>query len=205
MESVKDSISFWMTVGGFVVGLVGIIVGIYFGVESNRLLMARRKFDWSDLLNAAKDLGRRINKEFAPDIIITPGLRGATVANILKSELTETLPVFVGISVWKEDLIKRPEFPGYYYLETSKWHVYIPEIVLNFKDKKVLVVDDFSMSGDFMQILTKSLIAKGFLEKNVKGMCVVATKVSIQGKKAPDFYWFESEDANFYFPWGKAR
>ena len=38
---------------------------------------------------------------FNPEIIFTLGLKGATFTNLLMNEITNQIPVFVGLSYWK--------------------------------------------------------------------------------------------------------
>jgi len=146
----------------------------------------------------------KIKKDFVPDVVFTPGLRGATFANLLVAEFNEEIPVVVGISIIKQDATVI-NLPNYHLIETTKWSVYIPEQLFAFSQKNILIVDDFAMSGDFLHNLSATLIARGFAKEHIRTMCVAVTKVAIKAHKAPDYYWFQAEEANFYFPWGKAK
>ncbi|MBC9812389.1 hypothetical protein H9Y05_07870 [Crocinitomicaceae bacterium CZZ-1] len=190
-------------------GIITIIsfgLTIYYGRKSSKLEKSRKKLDWTDLQSCANDLGNRMKKDnFTPDVIFTPGLKGATFVNLLVNEINNQVPVFVGISYWKESFNDEELIDEHELIETNKWYVSIPKLMLKQKNKKVLIVDDFVMSGDFTSKLVQLLIENGFKEKNIKTMSVVTTKVAIGNHKEPTYHWLDIPDSNFYFPWGKAK
>ncbi len=192
-----------------VFGLITIIsfgLTIFYGIKSTRLEKQRKKLDWTDLQSCAKDLGNELKKTgFNPDMIFTPGLRGATFANLLQNEIVQQIPVYVGISYWKDSISKCELIDGYELIETSKWYVLFPKLPMCQKGKKILILDDYVMSGDFLKSTKKMLIDFGLDENNIKSMAVTTTKIAIESHKAPDYYWMTTFDSNFYFPWGKAR
>jgi hypothetical protein len=61
------------------------------------------------------------------------------------------------------------------------------------------------MSGDFLEKLRTRLVEEGVDPARIKSASIAVTKVAIKNKKAPDYYWWEAADDDFYFPWGKAR
>jgi hypoxanthine phosphoribosyltransferase len=184
--------------------VLGIVLTVYFGIKSTRLEKARKKLEWIDLQTSSSELSTKVKKEFLPNVICTPGLHGATFVNILISELGE-IPVFVGVSSWKNNVGAIKQLKGYFLIETNKWYVHIPETTLDFKGQNLLIVDDFAMSGDFLEKLKEFFISNGFDKKNIRTMCIATTKVAVHNHKAPDYYWMEASDDSFYFPWGKAK
>lgn len=178
---------------------------IHYGRKASALEKARKQFDWTDLQACMSDLASASKKEFIPDVVFTPGLRGATLTNLLLSEFDGNIPAYVGISFWRESLDAPSELSETERIDTKKWYVHVPLSLTSYKDKKLLVVDDFAMSGDFLDSLRIVLQGMGFQSNNVKTMCAVTTTIAIQNKKAPDYWWFASENTDFYFPWGKAR
>ncbi|MBE0670104.1 MAG: hypothetical protein IH588_05920 [Anaerolineales bacterium] len=187
--------------------VIGIVLTIYYGKKSLELEKSKKKLEFSDFLSCANDLGAKIKqkKGFRPDLVFTPGLRGGTFAHLLLKEFDYDLPVFVGVSSWKSDKGSKNHINGFFLIETSKWFMHVPESTLDWKDKKMLIVDDFAMSGDFLAKAKDFFISHGFREENIKTLCIVTTKVAIKNHKSPDYYWMETLDDNFYFPWGKAR
>lgn len=185
--------------------LLGFGATIYYGRKAIKLENKRKKIEWTDLQSSSNDLGNKLKKDkFSPDLIFTPGLKGATFVNLLQNELKTNTPVYVGVSYWKQEnngVLKEDNFE---YIETNKWYVAIPKNLLDQSEKKILIVDDFVMSGDFLDRLKKLLLNAGFKANNIKSMSVVTTSIAVGNLKAPDYYWFETPDLNFYFPWGKA-
>jgi hypoxanthine phosphoribosyltransferase len=86
-----------------------------------------------------------------------------------------------------------------------KWFVTIPEAVFEYCNGTVLVVDDFVMSGDFLETLKRKLMTFGFRSDQIKSAAIAATKVAIKNHKSPDYYWWIADDDDFFFTWGKAR
>jgi len=189
-----------------IVTVISLVATIYFGRKAIKLQKIRKRFEWSDIQSSANDLGSRIKRDrFNPDLIFTPGLKGGTFVNLLINELSKPTPVYVGISFWKAGVLEQTEISDYDIIETNKWYVSIPKSLLKQKDKKILIVDDFVMSGDFLFKLVELLVLNGFKKDNIRSVSIITTKIAIQNHKSPDYYWFESFDTDFYFPWGKAK
>lgn len=195
---------------GFAVGLIGAVLTIYYARRANAISEARRRLGWSDLVAASDDLADRITNELgrSPAAILTPGLRGATISNLLARDLPGDPPTFVGISIWispNEPAVQINE-RQYFKIDTEKWHVYVPRAVLDIpRDEDILIVDDFAMSGDFQIKFKGELVKRGFSAGKIHSVAVAVTKVAIANHKAPDYYWFVTDADEFYFPWGKAR
>ena len=190
---------------GLLFGVVGIGLTIYYERKAVRIDRLRKSLEWSDLQVAATELASRISKTESPAAIIAPNLAAASFCNLLASQIGEQPPVFVGIRTWKDDPHSSISPPSYFNFETSKCFVSIPRDVADFKNGTILFVDDFVMSGDFLEKLSEILFDAGVPESRFKSASIVVTKVAIKNHKAPDFYWWETEDDEFYFPWGKAR
>jgi hypoxanthine phosphoribosyltransferase len=130
-------------IAGFAVGLVGIVLTIYYARRSERFNMLRKRLEWPDLQAAANDLAHRIKRDFVPVAIVTPGLRGATFANLLAAEFVDQPPVYVGVSTWKEDAPNKPMLGDSFQIDTKKWYVEIPKAISRYTHGTILVVDDF--------------------------------------------------------------
>ena len=195
----------WLGIGGFVIGVVGLVLTIYYARKAEQLNLAKKRLDWADLQNAANDLGRQIRREFPPSAIVTPGLAGATFGNLLATEFQNQPPVFVGTRTWREDPHNPVKSDGSFYFTTSKWIVTIPKAVLNYKDGNILIIDDFVMSGDFLAKLRERLIESGVPADRIRAASVAVTRVACKNHKAPEYYWWLADNDDFYFPWGRAK
>jgi hypoxanthine phosphoribosyltransferase len=191
--------------GGFFVGIIGIALTIHYARRAEELNRMRKRLEWSDLQAAANDLGQRIKREFPPAVIVTPGLPGATFANLLAAEFTNQPPVLVGTRTWKSDPHAPVPEDGSLIFETKKWLVTIPTAVIGYKDENILIVDDFVMSGDFLDLLKARLIGNGVPADRIRAASVAVTKVALKNHKAPQYYWWIADDDDFFFPWGKAK
>jgi hypoxanthine phosphoribosyltransferase len=194
-----------LTVVSLLIGVAGVIATVLFARKAENASRERRRLEWSDLQAAANDLGKKIRRDCSPIAIVTPGLTGATFANLLADEFPNQPPVFVGVRVWKEDTHGSVTFADTFKIETSKWLIFVPRLAADYTDGEILILDDFVMSGDFLEKLRSSLVEAGVKSTKIRSAAIVATKVAINSHKAPDYYWWTAEDDNFYFPWGKAR
>ncbi len=195
----------FLTVLSLVFGVIGIVLAVLFARRSERLNRERRRLEWPDIQAAASDLARQITGDFQPEAIITPGLSGATFANLLVENIKPQPPVFVGLRFWKEYGDTPPDVGGYDTIETNKWHVMIPEALFQSFKGPLLVVDDFALSGDFLDNLRAKLEEHGRKPEDIKSATIAVTNVAIKNHKAPDYFWWKADDDNFYFPWGRAR
>ena len=190
------------------VTIISVFITIYYGRKSIRLEKEKNKIDWADLQLAVKSLSRElVLRKFIPDIIITPGLRGATLANLLEQEFTykKNIPVFVGITLSKNTNNINEYSKEYVKLETSKWVVLIPCCIFSMSGKKILILDDYVMTGDFLQNMIDSIVKSGINKQNIKSMALATTKTAIDSNKNPDFYWHITKDSKFLFPWGESK
>jgi hypoxanthine phosphoribosyltransferase len=189
-----------------VVSVVGTIGTIYYGRMTRKLNRERISFTWSELQAGARDLARMVKESsFPPEIILTPSVRGTTVAGIIVLEFDSGLPLYTCI---QEDVHRPFSFQpdGYTKVETSKWRIHVPEALRSHSDKKILIVDDFAMSGDALIEIRECLTERfGFREDAVRAATLVCTSAAKAGNKAPDFFWYKSPSPDFYFPWGRAR
>jgi hypoxanthine phosphoribosyltransferase len=192
-------------VAGFLVGVFGLIASIYYGKEAARLNREKRRFSWEDLQTGARELARTINKTFKPDIIYTLSPRGGIIVYLSISEIGEDIPVYVGI---QED-VRFGKFrfvpKDYDVVGTAKWNNYIPPSIWKEPGLKVLVIDDYAMSGDSLVNIVSHFISKGFRRENIKTATLVCSSNAIQGNKRPDYHYFTISDPTFYFPWGSAK
>lgn len=190
---------------GLLIGVIGTLLTIHYARKSVRLDRLRKSLDWSDLQVAASELGKDILKTGMPSIVVTPSLAGATFANLLVDQLHNQPPVFVGHRVWRDDPHGDLNTEDNFLFETSKWIVAIPKACTEYTEGTILYVDDFVMSGDFLEQFRERLGREGIAVDRIVSVSVAVTKVAIKNRKAPDFYWWVSDDDEFYFPWGKAR
>jgi len=186
------------------IGAFGVVLTIY-SIRKNRKL---KSVTWEELHIATKIFWRKLNhKKIVPTFIITPGQKGGIIAQLISDFYDEEIPVLTGF-IEPKNKERIPADDSYLILTTSKWYVYMPIYLKNYEQKdtaKLLIVDDFAMSGDFLCKLKDALLNLGYLEENIYSYAVAVTKVALDAKKAPNYHWKIVDDKDFYFPWGKAK
>ncbi|MCX4363070.1 MAG: hypothetical protein OSJ74_06790 [Clostridia bacterium] len=199
-----------MSIISEIIGVIGALLGawgVVLTIISNRKNRKLKTVTWSDIQSATKFFWSKLNHEkFIPTFIITPGQKGGIIAQLISDFYDEKIPILSGFLENKDN--KKVEDNGYLTLSTTKWHVHIPIVLKtceNKKNIKLLIVDDFVMSGDFLYKLKKELLELGYIEQNIYSCAIAVTKVAIDAKKSPNYHWKVVEDKDFYFPWGKAE
>jgi adenine/guanine phosphoribosyltransferase-like PRPP-binding protein len=138
-----------------------------------------------------------------PDVILALSERGAMVAHLVARELRSQVPIITVAYLSKPD--DTVNLPGYEALRGSKAVTYLPGELGKLNDRKILLLDDFVMSGDGLAGVISALLALGFDSQRIRSGAVVATKLSIANKKGPSYWARETKDFDFYFPWGRAE
>ena len=193
---------------GIIIGIVGIFLAYHYERGRTELYKKLRTITWDELRMASRGLRKKIEGKFQPDVIFTPCKRGATIANLM-FDVDETIFLYVGTRIDRQEK-RSASLPngweeGWGVVETKKYYNYIPKILLNLnKDIKLLIIDDFAMTGDSLEGIVDLLKKEGFKEENIKTATIVCTHSVYDGKHLPDFYWNKTEYKEFYFPWGKA-
>lgn len=199
-----------MSIISELVGIVGTAFGawgVVLTISSNRKNRKLKTVTWADIQSATKFFWRKLQyKKFKPDFIITPGQKGGIIAQLIRDFYEDEIPIFSGFleAKGKESV----EDKNYLTLSTTKWEVHMPISLKTFEDKdkiKLLIVDDFVMSGDFLHLLKKTLLELGYLEQNINSCAIAVTKVAMDANKGPSYHWKVVDDKDFYFPWGKAE
>lgn len=189
-----------------IVGLVGLVATFYYGRRSNALEKKLQgiEIEWKDIPAAAKDIAKAVIENFRPDIMFSPDVRGGIVAYYIGTEIGH-IPSVIGICEYKAtDTPIRVDL-GYGKIETSNWRVYIPTGIDRQSDIKILIVDDFVMSGDALAAMRAHLVDSGLRPENIRTAALATTRVALHNRKGPDYYWKIADSSRFFLPWGLAR
>lgn len=195
------------TVWNIVLGtttVVGFGLAIWQAVRAEQLNKRERDLDWPRFRSAASDLARSIDRsDFMPDVILALSERGAMVAHLVARELRRQVPIVTVAYLGRPD--GDLDLPGYEPIRGTKAVVFLPERLVELRGKRLLLLDDFVMSGDGLRTVIATLVAQGHDPKDLRSGAVVATKISIASKKGPDYHGRETTGFDFYFPWGRAE
>jgi hypoxanthine phosphoribosyltransferase len=195
-------VAMWNVILG-ITTVFGFGLAVWQAMRAEQLNKRQRDLDWPRFRNAASDLARSVDRSgFMPDFILSISDRGAMVGHLVARELRRQIPI---ITVGYLDQEEEVSIPGFLTLRGAKATTFLPDGLKGLKGKRVLLVDDFVMSGDGLLRVKDQLLDYGFAKDSIKSGAVVATKVSMANKKGPDFFAREARDFDFFFPWGRAK
>lgn len=164
----------------------------------------RKSMSWKKIMKQGiADLTEKVEK-IKPDCIITFSGRGSIVCSLVVTELDNKYPVYMC-------LLKRRYNNSFLYpqnwtnFETAKWSVFVPDEVLKFKDKKILIIDDITNSGETIDKLTKHLIEQGISSQNLFSMSLIANVDVLSKLYIPQEYWKKLDVLEYKVPWGKTE
>jgi hypoxanthine phosphoribosyltransferase len=184
--------------------LIGFALAIWQTLRAEQLNRRQKDLDWPRFRSATSDLARAIDRsDFMPDAIVALSERGAMVAHLVARELRRQVPIITVAYLNKPGTSM--DLPGYEPLRGTKSTIFLPEKLCELKDRRVLLVDDFVMSGDGLARVRATLLSWGFDPQQIRTGAVVATKLAVVNKKGPDYLVREVKDFDFYFPWGQAE
>ncbi|GAA2637844.1 phosphoribosyltransferase family protein [Paractinoplanes durhamensis] len=184
--------------------LIGFGLAIWQAVRAEQLNKRERDLDWPRFRSAASDLARSVDRsDFTPEVILALSERGAIVAHLVARELRTQVPVVTAAYLGKPD--QSAELPGHEAVRGTKAVLFLPDGIAGFKGRRLLLLDDFVMTGDGLQSVIDALLRKGFERTEIRSGAVVATRISIVSKKGPDYFGRETTGFDFYFPWGRAE
>jgi len=185
-----------------IITVLGFGLAIWQYIRAEELNKRQRDLDWPRFRSAASDLARAIDRSgFMPDFILAASDRGAIVGNLVARELRRQIPI---ITAGYLDKPGGADIPGFESLCGTKSTTYLPRGLHELTTSKILVLDDFVMSGDGLASIRNQLAGYGFSPENIRSGAVVATRLSIANKKGPNYFARETKDFDFYFPWGRA-
>ncbi len=189
MDILKDIISFI----GFCVTMIGFII-VLINIKKNY-----KTISWKKVKKGAHQLLKTV-KEVNPDLIITFSGRGAIFANLMITELDNKYPVYTCLlNNNSNDHFLRPK--NWSEFETSKWSVYVPDEILNFTNKKILIIDDITRSGETIEKLSDYLKQHGSSQKNLFSMSLMANQDVLTRIHIPQYYWKIINTIEFKMPW----
>lgn len=191
------------------IGLIVAILGFAYGAYQKR---KNRSIQWTHLDRAIKSIILPMKQNFVPDILYAPTQKSGAVVELILPYLQSYTPTIFGLGISKRDYdfdeaqSRILNAGAYYHFETTKWHAYIPKSIRAYRERKILIVDDFAMSGEYLKALKEFLIHKvGFDPKKIKTLCLATTEVAVNNGLAPDYCWRTTDNATIYLPWGKPK
>ena len=158
-----------------------------------------KMISWKKVKKGAHQLIKKV-EEVNPDLIITFSGRGAIFANLIITELDNKYPVYTCLlNKHSNDQFLRPQ--NWSKFDTVKWSVFVPDEILNYKNKKFLIVDDITRSGETIDKLSDFLKQHGSTPENLFSMSLMANQDVLTRSNIPQYYWKTINTIEFIMPW----
>ena len=186
--------------------------------ERKKLKSERIRMKWGEAERTAENLAKKIKDEgFIPDVIFIPDIRSGTVANMIERHLCDSwkvVPIIVG-TLMEKGVAYDKNFSNTFrdfYLQPdeiyndSSWHIHVPQTIIELKDKKILIIDDFYLKGGVCNVLKKFFIKEyKFDKENIKFACLVKNTNDVNWNYKCDYHGRETKSDVFLFPWRTAE
>ena len=185
-----------------VISSISVIITIISGLRGlYNYLHSIKNFSWNKVKEGVLFL-KEIVENIEPDIIIALSGRGGIVVNLLINELDNKYPVYT--CILKSKLQKDFSEPnGWTKISTSKWQIFLYPELLKVSDKRILIIDDITSSGETILSIREVLEKNNISGDNIFSMALVADKDTHKNKHIPDYYWKMVNIDEYNVPWGK--
>ena len=190
------------------VTISSIIFGIVEQFKRKKAEKKLKSITWQDMQNASSYLARKLIKNYHPAVIYIPNIKSGIMLQFIKNYFKEYIPVIVGQTLPKDccsdnDILRIKDLDNYWHVDTAKWHTYIPKALLEYKNQNILILDNLSLTGNFLQIIIKELISHEIPKEHIATACIATTEAAIADETAPESYYKTLYDSkNIYLPWG---
>ncbi|ABP94925.1 phosphoribosyltransferase [Metallosphaera sedula] len=142
---------------------------------------------WEEIVKLSEILSEKIKGEFSPDVIIAVARGGLVPARLLADSLGVVDVLSLKVEHWVVTASHTPEARIKYPYK------------VDLSDKKVLIVDDITDTGDSL-ILTSKYVSENFSPREMK--TATLQHIETSSKFKPDFYaQLVTDWAWFMYPW----
>lgn len=185
----------WYDIVSLITGIVALVITL-----TNLIILITRYFACRICtVSRRKRLEKKIKRvsTFEPNCIVAPSRNGVEVAeNILHNE-KKSIPIIQALvydrDEWYDD--------GDEYLFTSKFVIRVPKVPKKFA-KRILIIDDVSITGETLLVL-KNYLEKKFPRINVRTCALVADNTGSKNTFVPDTCPKFVDTNTFRFCWRK--
>lgn len=168
---------------------------------------AMLRLDWEVVEHVADRMYRLLEREFAPDLVVTMAGPGSFAAIYTMRLNPRDVPVLVAVTFPFRDSAGSAEHLfrsvaasiGWTGIRTSKWSVYIPDLVLAYPaGSRVVLLDDRVLTGETQALLHELLSDRSL---DVRCAALFAPKNSL----VKDLLVGQYVEGPFEMPWGSSR
>lgn len=167
-------------------------------------IRSKKYISWNEIMKKGiVNLAQKVEK-INPDLIITLSGRGSIVCSLVITKLDNRYPVYACLLKRKyNESFLTPD--GWEFFDTSKWQIFVPDEILKFKNKRILIIDDLTCSGETILNLRQYLIEKGMSSFNLFSMSLIANTDVLSRLHIPQEYWKKTDNSEYNVPWGKTE
>lgn len=195
--------NFW-NLSGWIIGIILSVASLLFAYYSHRAAERKKKMiDWSEIQKASVDVKNKIVADGGADVFLAIDARSAIFAYKIEEIMPSSVPSLVGFCFAKSHIEKDTMFDGHIRVDGASWSYFIPENLRLYSKSKIVVFDDFAITGRTFARLVKSLLELGFKRENIKTASIACTTTAIQSRENPDYYFLPMEMNEAILPWGK--
>lgn len=188
--------------------LFSIGFGVFQYFQKRKVEKALKAITWDDMQKASEKIARKLIKKYQPAIIYIPNIKSGIMLQFIRNYFKEYIPVIVGQAISKEyftedDRYKIKGLENYWYVDTQKWYAYIPSILLEYKNQNILILDNLSLTGNFLNTITDEIVKHGVSREHIVTACIATTEAAVADQMAPQYYYKTLTDSKtVYMPWG---
>ena len=187
-------------VAGTLIGLAGLWLAFS---EKRKAERARKLVSWEDIQKASVDIKGKILRDGNAQLFLSLDARSAILAYKIEEIMPSNIPMLVGFCFGKSDIPSSMAFDDFIKIDGNNWVYFLPKAVQQFSSSKVVVFDDFTITGRTFARIVKALEELGFERNRIKTASIACTQTAAKSGEAPDYYWLELNFDEAYLPWGK--
>lgn len=188
--------------------LFSIAFAVFQYCQKKKAEKALKSITWEDMKKASEKIARKLIKTYQPAVIYIPNIKSGIMLQFIRNYFKEYIPVIVGQAVSKEyfaedDCTRIKGLENYWYVDTQKWHAYIPTILFEYQDQNILILDNLSLTGNFLNTITGEIIRHGVPPEHIVTACIATTEAAVADQMAPQYYYkILTDSKTVYLPWG---
>jgi hypoxanthine phosphoribosyltransferase len=207
----------WMAVAGIIIGIVSLIYAVRVARREsevkqlneelkglNEELKRQLKSISIDDIKIFSEDARKFFKDWRPEAIYCPDVRGAIVGYFLSRELGLSVPILSGYIFPRDNPIRDCNLDNHHtVLKTPKYEILLDKYVYKLVGKKILILDEIAVTGEAIYAIKEDLLLNGINNALVRSCVVVTCRAAITHGRKPDYIWREVQHEDIMFPWGR--
>ncbi|MEK7989415.1 MAG: phosphoribosyltransferase family protein [Thiotrichaceae bacterium] len=163
---------------------------------------------WQQIIAAIDKLVVTV-QNFAPDAMLCLDSKGGLIAELISEKMGKRVPIFVGHRYRiKSTLVGKEFLLDYIERQTDRYRLFIPDIT-HIQGKKILIIDDYTITGDTLALLKRFLIEQGFHDETIKTLALVISTITVveNGSKTelPDYWELLGRENDIHLPYMSVR